>query len=184
MSKDIIKEEQVSDDSENTIKQETPQEFAKEANQAEGEFKKLEKEIADLNDKYLRLYAEYDNFRKRSARERIEYMSTAGEDVLKSFLPVVDDFERGIKANETITDVKPINEGIQLIFNKMQNILKLKGIEAMQSIGKDFDPEMMEAITNIPAPKPEMKGKVVDEVEKGYLMNGKVIRYAKVVVGS
>jgi molecular chaperone GrpE len=111
-------------------------------------------------------------------------MSTAGEDVFKSFLPVVDDFERGMKANETITDVKPINEGIQLIFNKMQNILKLRGIETMQSIGKEFDPETMEAITNIPAPKPEMKGKVVDEVEKGYLMNGKVIRFAKVVVGS
>jgi molecular chaperone GrpE len=183
MSNDII-EEHVSDDSENTIKQETPQEFAKEANQAEGEFKKLEKEIADLNDKYLRLYAEYDNYRKRSARERLEYMSTAGEDVLKSFLPVVDDFERGIKANETITDVKPINEGIQLIFNKMNNILKQKGIEAMKSIGETFNPETMEAITNIPAPTPDMKGKVVDEVEKGYLMNGKVIRFAKVVVGS
>jgi len=183
MSNDII-EEHVSDDSENTIKQETPEEFAKEANQAEDGFKKLEKEIADLNDKYLRLYAEYDNFRKRSAREKLEYMSTAGEDVLKSFLPVVDDFERGIKANETITDVKPINEGIQLIFNKMQNILKLKGIETMKSIGETFNPETMEAITNIPAPTPELKGKVVDEVEKGYLMNGKVIRYAKVVVGS
>ena len=183
MSNDII-EEHISDDSDNTIKQETPQEFAKEASQAEGEFKKLEKEIADLNDKYLRLYAEYDNFRKRSARERLEYMSTAGEDVLKSFLPVVDDFERGIKANETITDVKPINEGIQLIFNKMNNILKQKGIEAMKSIGETFNPETMEAITNIPAPTPDLKGKVVDEVEKGYLMNGKVIRFAKVVVGS
>ena len=183
MSNDII-EEHISDDSDNTIKQETPQEFAKEASQAEGEFKKLEKEIADLNDKYLRLYAEYDNFRKRSARERLEYMSTAGEDVLKSFLPVVDDFERGIKANETITDVKPINEGIQLIFNKMNNILKQKGIEAMKSIGETFNPETMEAMTNIPAPTPDLKGKVVDEVEKGYLMNGKVIRFAKVVVGS
>lgn len=184
MKKDIIKEEHLSDESDNTIKQETPAEFAKEANQAEGEFKKLEKEIADLNDKYLRLYAEYDNFRKRSARERLEFMSTAGEDVLKSFLNVVDDFERGIKANETITDVKPINEGMLLIFNKMQNILKQKGIEAMQSTGKDFDPETMEAITNIPSPTPDLKGKVIDEVEKGYLMNGKVIRYAKVVVGS
>ena len=118
MSNDIIPEEQLSENTENTINQESPAEFAKEASQAEGEFKKLEKEIADLNDKYLRLYAEYDNFRKRSARERLEYMSTAGEDVLKSFLPLIDDFERGMKANEHITDVKPINEGIQLIFNK------------------------------------------------------------------
>ena len=184
MSNDIIPEEQLSENTENTINQESPAEFAKEASQAEGEFKKLEKEIADLNDKYLRLYAEYDNFRKRSARERLEYMSTAGEDVLKSFLPVIDDFERGMKANEHITDVKPINEGIQLIFNKMQHVLKQKGIESMQSTGKDFDPETMEAITNIPAPSPELKGKVVDEIEKGYVMNGKVIRYAKVVVGS
>ncbi len=184
MSKDIISEEQTADNADNNINQETPADFSKEASEAGSEFKKLETEIAALNDKYLRLYAEYDNFRKRSARERVDYMSTAGEDVLKTFLPVVDDFERGIKANENISDVKPINEGIQLIFNKLQNILKLKGIEAMQSIGITFDPETMEAITNIPAPSKELKGKVVDEVEKGYLMNGKVIRYAKVVVGS
>ena len=184
MSNDIIQEEQLSDNTDNSIKQESPEDFAKEVNQAEDQFKKLEKELADLNDKYLRLYAEYDNFRKRSARERLDYMSTAGEDVLKSFLPVVDDFERGIKANENISDVKTINEGIQLIFNKMQHILKQKGIETMQSIGTEFNPETMEAITNIPAPTPELKGKVVDEVEKGYLMNGKVIRFAKVVVGS
>src|ERR1700758_3725913 len=144
MSNDII-EEQVSDNSDNTIKQETPAEFAKEASQAGEEFKKLEKEIADLNDKYLRLYAEYDNYRKRTAKERIELLSTAGEDALKAFLPVVDDFERGIKANETVTDVKPINEGIQLIFNKMQSILKQKGIEAMNCIGTEFNPETMEA---------------------------------------
>ena len=184
MSNDIIPEEQVTGNSDDSINQESPAEFAKEVNQAEGEFKKLEKEIADLNDKYLRLYAEYDNFRKHTARERLDYMSTAGEDVLKAFIPVVDDFERGIKANEKITDVKPINEGIQLIFNKLQSILKSKGIEAMKSIGETFDPETMEAITNIPAPTPDMKGKVVDEVEKGYLMNGKVIRFAKVVVGA
>ena len=184
MSNDIIQEEQLSDNTDNSIKQESPEDFAKEVNQAEDQFKKLEKELADLNDKYLRLYAEYDNFRKRSARERLDYMSTAGEDVLKSFLPVVDDFERGIKANENISDVKTINEGLQLIFNKMQHILKQKGIETMQSIGTEFNPETMEAITNIPAPTPELKGKVVDEVEKGYLMNGKVIRFAKVVVGS
>lgn len=183
MKNDIISEEQNTDNEDN-INQESPADFAKEATEAGGELKKLETEIAALNDKYLRLYAEYDNFRKRSARERLDYMSTAGEDVLKTFLPVVDDFERGMKANETITDVKPINEGIQLIFNKLQNILKLKGIEAMQSIGTTFDPETMEAITNIPAPTADLKGKVVDEVEKGYLMNGKVIRYAKVVVGS
>ena len=97
---------------------------------------------------------------------------------------MVDDFERGLKAAENLTEVKAINEGVQLVYNKLQHILKMKGVEAMDCKGKDFDPETMEAITNIPAPSPELKGKVVDDVEKGYLLNGKVIRYAKVVVGS
>lgn len=143
-----------------------------------------EQKLAELNDKYVRLYAEFDNFRKRTTKERSDYLKYAGEEVFKALLPVVDDFERGIKANESITDVKTINEGVHLIYNKLHSMLKQKGIEAMDSKGKDFDAETMEAITNIPAPSPDLKGKVVDEVEKGYLLNGKVIRYAKVVVGS
>lgn len=180
MSKDII-EEQETDNS----KQE---EGAGEKETTKSEEQKVEltaeQKIADLNDKYLRLYAEFDNFRKRSMRERVEYLKYAGEDIFKDILPVVDDFERGLKAAENLADVKTVNEGVQLVYNKLQNILKLKGIEAMESKGKDFDPETMEAITNIPAPTPDLKGKVVDEVEKGYTLNGKVIRYAKVVVGS
>jgi len=143
-----------------------------------------EKKIAELNDKYLRLYAEFDNFRKRSMRERVEYLKFAGEEVFKDILPVVDDFERGLKAAENLTDVKAVNEGVQLVYNKLQHILKQKGIEFMETKGKNFDSETMEAITNIPAPSPDLVGKVVDEVEKGYLLNGKVIRFAKVVVGS
>ncbi|HXB41158.1 MAG TPA: nucleotide exchange factor GrpE [Bacteroidia bacterium] len=143
-----------------------------------------EQKIAELNDKYLRLYAEFDNFRKRSMRERVEYLKSAGEDVFKDILPVVDDFERGIKAAENGADAKSVQEGVLLIYNKLQNILKQKGVEVMDSKGKDFDAETMEAITNIPAPTPDLKGKVVDEIEKGYLLNGKVIRYAKVIVGS
>lgn len=143
-----------------------------------------EQRLEELNDKYLRLYAEFDNFRKRTNKERIDIFKYAGEETLKAMLPVVDDFERGMKANEDLTDIKAINEGIALIYHKFQSALKLKGIEAMETKGKDFDAETMEAITNIPAPSPELKGKVVDEVEKGYLLNGKVIRYAKVVVGS
>ncbi len=142
-----------------------------------------EQKIAELNDKYLRLYAEFDNFRKRSMKERVEYLKFAGEEAYKAFLPVVDDFERGLKASESATDLKAVHEGVQLIYTKLNSILKQKGIEPMDSKGKDFDPEIMEAITNIPAPTPELKGKVVDEVEKGYVFNGKVIRYAKVVVG-
>src|ERR1700758_3737153 len=143
-----------------------------------------EQKIAELNDKYLRLYAEFDNFRKRTMRERVEYLKYAGEEVYKEILPVVDDFERGLKAAENLTDVNAVNEGVKLVYNKLVHILKQKGIELMDCKGKDFDPETMEAITNIPAPTPELKGKVVDEVEKGYLLSGKVIRFAKVVVGS
>ena len=181
----MMSTEEIIDKNENEESQpETAKEFTEEVNKAEDSLKNFEKQIADLNDKYLRLYAEYDNFRKRSARERIEYLSSAGEDVIKAFLPINDDFERGIKANENTTDVKAVNEGVQLIFNKLQNVLKAKGIEAMQSVGVAFDPETMEAITNIPAPSPDLVGKVVDVIEKGYTMNGKVIRYAKVIVGS
>lgn len=143
-----------------------------------------ENKIAELNDKYLRLYAEYDNFRKRTARERIDYLNSAGEDIFKAFLPMADDFERAIKANEKVEDITAVKEGFQLIFNKLKNILKQKNVEVMESTGKEFNPETMEAITNIPAPSDDMKGKVVDEVEKGYILNGKVIRFAKVVVGA
>ncbi len=144
----------------------------------------VEQKLTELNDKYLRLYADFDNFRKRTVKERAEYLKYAGEEVFKNLLPVVDDFERGVKANESLTDIKTINEGVHLVFNKLQAILKQNGIETFESKGKDFDAETMEAITNIPAPTPDLKGKVVDEIEKGYLLNGKVIRYAKVVVGS
>lgn len=144
----------------------------------------LEQKLAETNDKYLRLYAEFDNFRKRSMRERTEYLKYAGEEVFKMLLPVVDDFERSIKATENMTDGKAVMEGVKLIHHKLQGILKQAGVEALESKGKDFDAETMEAITNIPAPSPDLKGKVVDEVEKGYLLNGKVIRYAKVVVGN
>lgn len=175
MSKDMIEEQET----ENSKQEETT---GKE--EATSEQPTAEQKIAELNDKYLRLYAEFDNFRKRSTRERIDYLKFAGEEVFKDILPVVDDFERGLKAAENLTDVKAVNEGVLLVYNKLQHILKQKGVEAMDSKGKDFDPETMEAITNIPAPTPDLKGKVVDEVEKGYLLNGKVIRYAKVVVGS
>jgi molecular chaperone GrpE len=173
--------------SKDRIEEETQDTNHEAADQEQTETKKepsAEERLAEVNDKYLRLYAEFDNFRKRTQRERAEYIKSAAEDVFKEILPVVDDFERSMKASESVQDVKTINEGVQLIYNKLQHVLKQKGIEVMDSKGKDFDPETMEAITNIPAPEPALKGKVVDEIEKGYLLNGKVIRYAKVVVGS
>ena len=144
----------------------------------------LEAKVAELNDKHLRLYSEFDNFRKRNARERIDLIKTAGEDIFKAMLSSIDDFERAIKANETTTDIKTVNEGIQLIYAKMKHSFNQKGLEAMECIGKEFNSDIMEAITHIPAPSEDLKGKVVDEIEKGYLLNGKVIRYAKVIVGS
>ncbi|MFL5752077.1 MAG: nucleotide exchange factor GrpE [Bacteroidia bacterium] len=151
---------------------------------AENSVKALEAKLAEQNEKYLRLYSEFDNFRKRTTKERIELIKTAGEDIFKAFLPVIDDFERAIKANETATDLASVNEGVQLIYNKMKHSFQQKGLEVMDCMGKPFDADLMEAITNIPAPTEEMKGKVVDELEKGYLLHGKVIRFAKVIVGS
>ncbi len=142
----------------------------------------LENKVAELNDKYLRLYSEFDNYRKRTLKERSDLIKTASEDVLKSILPIIDDFERAIKANETATDVTAIKEGIHLIFNKLKNISTQKGLTSFDSIGLDFNPDLMEAITHVPAANEEQKGKVVDDVEKGYKLGEKVIRFAKVVI--
>lgn len=141
-----------------------------------------EAELKDLNDKYLRLYSEFDNYRKRTMKEKSEIIKSAGEDVFKAILPVIDDLDRAIKANETVEDAKLIKEGIQLIFNKLKNATQQKGLTAFDSIGQSFDPDIMEAITHIPATSDEQKGKVIDEIEKGYKLGDKVIRFAKVVI--
>ena len=144
-----------------------------------------EDKVAELNDRYLRLYSEFDNYRKRTQKEKIDLLKTASANVITDLLPVLDDFERAIKAfSDTSGTDQPLKDGVILIFNKFLNTLTQKGLEQMKTIGEPFDTDFHEAITNIPAPTPDMKGKVVDEVEKGYLLNDKVIRYAKVVVGS
>jgi molecular chaperone GrpE len=145
---------------------------------------KLEEQLAEINDKYLRLFSDFDNYRKRTAKERIELAKTAGEDFFKAILPVLDDFERGLKAMNEAADVNALKEGVDLIYNKLNNTLTSKGLEPLTSIGNTFDADIHEAITNIPAPSEDMKGKVIDEVERGYALNGKVIRYAKVIVGN
>ena len=144
----------------------------------------LEEQVTMLNDKHLRLYSEFDNFRKRTTKERIDLLNTAGAEIIKSLLPVVDDLERAIKNNEESKDVVAINEGVNLIAQKFRNILAQKGLESVSAVGQVFDVDLHEAITNIPAPTEDLKGKVVDEVEKGFTLNGKVIRFAKVIVGS
>jgi molecular chaperone GrpE len=138
--------------------------------------------VKELNDKYLRLYSEFDNYRKRTIKEKSEIIKTAAEEVFKAILPVIDDFDRAIKANETINDASAIKEGVQLIYNKLKNATQQKGLTAFESKGENFDPDTMEAITHVPASEEAQKGKVVDEVEKGYKLGDKVIRFAKVVV--
>jgi len=145
---------------------------------------KLKDELAQANDKYLRLYAEFDNFRRRTSKERVELLQTAGKEIIVSLLPVLDDFERAEKAMEKSTDVEALKAGVALIQNKLNNILSQKGLKPMQSIGEPFNADLQEAVTNIPAPTDDMKGKVIDEMEKGYMLGDSVIRFAKVIVGN
>ncbi len=143
----------------------------------------LSKELAETKDKYIRLVAEFDNFRKRTSKEKVELIKNAGEDIIKSLLEVLDDSDRALQQMETSNDINIIKEGIALVFTKLRNTLQSKGLKVMESQHTDFDPELHEAITEIPAPTEELKGKVVDEVVKGYSLNDKIIRHAKVVVG-
>jgi molecular chaperone GrpE len=145
---------------------------------------KLKAELAQANDKYLRLYAEFDNFRRRTQKERAEARETEGKDLIIALLPVLDDFERAQRAIEKAADVAPVKEGVTLIQNKLKNILAQKGLKEMESIGAPFDADLQEAITNIPAPTDDLKGKVIDEMEKGYTLKDRVIRFAKVIVGA
>ncbi|MGV8878294.1 MAG: nucleotide exchange factor GrpE [Sphingobacteriaceae bacterium] len=145
---------------------------------------KLKEEIAHLNDRFVRLYAEFDNYKRRTSKERIDLFQTAGKDVIVSLLPVMDDFDRAIKSMDTAKDLIAVKEGIALIHSKMDNILTQKGLKDMKTIGTAFNSDLHEAITSIPAPAEDLIGKVVDELEKGYTLNDKVIRFAKVVVGA
>lgn len=147
--------------------------------------RKLESEVADLKDKYLRLYSDFENYRKRTSKERLDLITTASEDVLKELIPVVDDFERAFKANESQEDAVKVREGNQLIFHKLLKTLENRGLKPMENlIGKPFNPDTQEAITSIPAPNEDLKGKVIDVVEKGYTLGDKVVRFAKVVTGA
>lgn len=148
----------------------------------DSEIENLKEQIAQLNDKYLRQVAEFDNFRRRTAKERIELIQTAGKDVITDLLDVLDDSERAQKGFETTDDVKQLKEGLNLVFNKLRNTLSAKGLKPMEVVGADFNPDLHEAITEIDAGE-DMKGKVVAEVQKGYYLNDKIIRFAKVVVG-
>ena len=146
-------------------------------------FSDLQKKYADLNDAHLRLRAEFDNYRKRTLREKTELIKNGGESALTQLLPVVDDFERALQNIRQAEDVKAVGEGVELIYNKFITYLAQQGVQAIEAIGKPFETELFEAIATIPAPESDRKGKVVDCVQTGYLLNEKVIRHAKVVVG-
>jgi len=151
---------------------------------AEKEIEALEEKNQELNDKYLRLYSEFDNYRKRTQKERLELLKNASQDIITELLPVLDDFDRAMKSFSVGQNNEESLKGIELIYNKLLNLLTQKGLEPMNAMGKDFDTDFHEAITNIPAADESQKGKVVDVIQKGYLLNGKIIRFAKVVVGS
>lgn len=173
----------INDTNENTEATEVNEEAPEAAPEISAE-EKLQQENAALNDKYLRLFAEFDNYKRRTQKERVELLQTAGKDIIISLLPVLDDFDRANKAMEGATDIASISEGVNLIHTKLKNTLAQKGLKEMESINTVFDTDNHEAITKVPAPTEELKGKVVDELEKGYTLNDKVIRFAKVVVGS
>jgi len=181
---DNTKENPVADEqleNNNTDQEETVQEKEEEI----GAEVKLKAENQELKDKYLRLYSEFENYRRRTSKERLELIKTASEDVLKDLIPVVDDFERAIKAADQNENPNNVIEGKLLIYNKLLKVMESKGVKPMNDlIGKDFDSDTQEAITQIPAPTEDMKGKVIDVVEKGYTLGDKVIRYAKVVIGA
>jgi molecular chaperone GrpE len=137
----------------------------------------------ELNDKYLRLYSEFDNYRKRTIRERSEILKTANQEVIFELLTILDDFERAIRSNEEVDNCGPVKEGMILIYQKLSVLLAKKGLKAIEAIGEDFNTDYHEAITFTAAASEEMKGKITDQIEKGYMLNDKVIRYAKVVIG-
>jgi molecular chaperone GrpE len=149
----------------------------------EDELGKSMAETAEWKDKYLRLFAEFDNFKKRSFKEKMEVIQTGGKDVIMSMLDVVDDMGRAEKQMDTATDIEAVKEGMKLVFNKLKSTLQQKGLKSFDSIGQEFDVEKHEAVTEIPAPTTDMEGKVIDELNKGYFLNDKLIRHAKVVVG-
>ena len=144
---------------------------------------KLKAELEEVKDKFIRKVAEFDNYRRRSAKERLELIQTAGRDVITDMLDVLDDCDRAQKQLDNSDNPEAIKEGVMLVFGKLRNTLQLKGLKAMETINKEFDPDLHDAITEITAPTKELKGKILDEVMKGYYLNDKIIRHAKVVVG-
>ncbi len=169
----------------NEMQQEDLQNEAPEVDTPTEEGEDFEVKYNEMNDRFLRMYSEFENFRRRTAKERIDLLTNSKGEALKDLIPVIDDFDRAIQNNEWVEDANTLRDAFNLIHHKFVNLLKHEGISAMETkVGDDFDTDKHEAITQIPAPEPALKGKIVDIVEKGYTLNDKVLRYAKVVTGS
>lgn len=166
-----------------TIKKETKKDKAHKRSKVEEQLEKVESEILELKDKHIRLQAEFDNYRKRTLKERMELLKTAGESLLISILPVIDDFDRAVQTLDSVEQDSHLKDGVMLIYSKFQEFLKQNGVKEIEAKEQKFDTDLHEAITKIPAPTKELKGKIVDVVQKGYYLNDKVIRFSKVVIG-
>lgn len=179
-----VKQEEVASSQEDK-KKEGQEEGKKETEkkQAEEKEKSDKEKLNELQDKYLRLTAEYDNYRKRTLKEKMELSKNAGEDILQSMLPVMDDFERALQSIDEAEDIEAVKEGVHLIYNKFKELLEQKGVKEIGAKDEEFNTDKHEAVSKIPAPSEDMKGKVVDVVQKGYYLNDKVLRFSKVVVG-
>ncbi|MBI4647969.1 MAG: nucleotide exchange factor GrpE [Bacteroidia bacterium] len=179
---DITKKDIKSDETAQVQEQEQKQE-QEQATKEDIPQKSPEETIKEFQDKYLRLAAEFDNYRKRTLKEKMELIKTAGEDILINILPVIDDFERAQQSISSATDIEPVKQGINLIYNKFIDFLKQRGIKEIEAKEKEFNTEFHEAVTKIPVTEEALKGKIVDVIEKGYFLHDKVIRYSKVVIG-
>ena len=180
---EFIEEEEPENEPEMKVNDDSSDENSEEEEE-EDELEKLKAEVQEAKDKYIRLYSEFENFRRRTAKERLDLIKTANEDLMSALLPVMDDFQRAQIALEESEDHKASKEGFDLIYNKFNNILTQKGLKPMEDkAGAEFNTEFHEAISQMPVEKKKMKGKIIDVVEKGYYLDEKVIRFAKVVIG-
>lgn len=180
---EVVTEPQVNEEADNKDSKKDKKEKKDKSADLERQVDELKEQVAKEKDDYVRLMAEFDNYRRRTAQERLELVSVASEDTIKGLLPVLDDFERAIKALADSSDSEAAKEGTTLIYNKLISYLKTKGLNAIEAAGAEFDTDLHEAVAQFPVAEEDMKGKVFDVVQTGYTLNGKVIRFAKVVVG-
>jgi molecular chaperone GrpE len=164
-------------------KKDTKKDKSHKKSKAEEQLEKAEADIVELKDRHIRLQAEFDNYRKRTLKERMELLKTASESVLVNILPVIDDFDRAMQTLDSVEEQSPVKDGVKLIYNKFQELLKQNGVKEIEAKEQDFNTDLHEAITTFPAPTEALKGKIIDVVQKGYYLNDKVIRHSKVVIG-